>query len=106
MSFATGPGLRDLLTVWLRGAGLDAGVRYAYVDPAGRAPDWAHLKPSPEYWAQFIRISAFPVSMGAELAPLEELLRATPGCVATRMITEHASLRPQVQAVFDRKAVA
>lgn len=99
----TGPALRNRLVLKMRKADMYGHVNYSYVDTGGKPVAWENLKREPEYWAQYVRVVAYHVSTGEPLEPLVALLRETPGCVLVRTITEHSTLRPQVQAVFKRQ---
>jgi hypothetical protein len=68
---------------------------YRYCDATGHR--------QPEYAATHIRIAAYYSNMTlALLGPLAEALSAMTGCVSTESIERHATLRPQVIALFDR----
>lgn len=110
----TGPDLRAALEGQMRTARMYGAVKYAYVIPTtkvvglrfplavGDSIESIYFTRAPEYEATHIRITAFLVAMSAPLEPLVLLLRETEDCLGHRTITQHESLRPQVQAIFRR----
>jgi hypothetical protein len=104
VGYLTGPGLRDRLMLRMSAAGMHGHVHYKYVEPAdfNAEPTWANVKTAPEYEARHIHVAAYRVNMGGSLDDLHDLVSSEPGCIATRVIREHATLRPQVQAILKR----
>lgn len=101
--YVTGPVLRNRLVLKMRKADIYGDVSYSYADTGGKPVAWENFRREPEYWAQYIRVAAYHVSTGEPLEPLVALLRETSGCILVRTVTEHATLRPQVQAIFSRQ---
>ena len=102
----TGPQLRDFINVRMHRAGINGYVSYAYVQPSNihrPGNQFEHFIRSPEYWAEYIKISAYYINMAHPLDPLFELLSEIPGMRMIRKITEHETLRPQVQAIIKRR---
>jgi hypothetical protein len=93
----TGPNLRDRIKRILREQleTTDCRVMYWYVDAQGRR--------APEYAATHLQIRAFSImSRPTVVKQIEETLSAVPHCISTERIERHATLRPQVLALFER----
>lgn len=93
----TGPALRDrikrILAEQLETR--DCRVLYAYTDVRG--------KRQPEYAATHIVIRAFNVVMNQQWVDrIAETLETVPHLVSAKRIVRHATLRPQVVALFER----
>lgn len=86
-----GPRVRERVK---RGIGDDwFGINYAYVTDTGKT--CAGVR------ASLVRIRVYLVDMGESMDELERRVASVDGCVSTRQVVGHPTLRSMVEAMFN-----